>query len=208
MRRGTSKSTDGIGGNLLGCHWRLASETHETPARCPWHTLLIPVTLYLAALVGCAGYQVGNQSLYPGHIKTVYVPVFESTSFRRNLGERLTEAVAKEIEARTPYKVTGNPGADSVLLGRLVGESKRVVVGSRSGDPTELQVNVNVEISWQDRRGNTLRQFEPIALPPEIVDVGGAGNLVPAVGQSVATSQQKAIERVAQQIVGLMENPW
>ena len=54
----------------------------------------------LAVLAGCASYRVGNASLYPPHIRTVYVPVFESASYRRNLGERLTEAVMKEIEAK------------------------------------------------------------------------------------------------------------
>ena len=49
---------------------------------------------------GCAGYQIGNQSLYPPEIHTVYVPMFQSNSFRRNLGERLTEAVVKEIESQ------------------------------------------------------------------------------------------------------------
>ena len=52
----------------------------------------------LLLLGGCAGYQIGNQSLYPQEIRTVYVPMFQSISFRRNLGERLTEAVVKEIE--------------------------------------------------------------------------------------------------------------
>jgi len=36
----------------------------------------------------------------------------------------------------------------------------------------------------------------------------GAGDVVPEVGQSIATAQQEAISRVAQQIVGLMEKPW
>ena len=73
---------------------------------------------------GCAAYQIGNQSLYPLEIHTVSVPVFQSNSFRRNLGERLTEAVVKEIERRTPYKVVSDPGADSVLTGRIVTERK------------------------------------------------------------------------------------
>ena len=73
---------------------------------------------------GCAGYQIGNQSLYPLEIHTVYVPMFQSNSFRRNLGERLTEAVVKEIEKRTPYKVVSDPNADSVLTGRIVAETR------------------------------------------------------------------------------------
>ena len=68
---------------------------------------------------GCVGYRIGTESLYPCNIHTVYVPVFESDSFRRYLGERLTEAVIKEIELKTPYKVTGDSEADSILSGRI-----------------------------------------------------------------------------------------
>ena len=91
----------------------------------------------LVVWAGCAGYQIGNQTLYPSHIRTVYVPMFESTSFRRNMGEQLTEAVQKEIELKTPYKVVHAPGADSVLSGRIARENKRVVIRSRSGDARE-----------------------------------------------------------------------
>ncbi len=167
----------------------------------------LPILL-LPALAGCAAYQIGNQSLYPAHIETVYVPMIESAGFRRNLGERLTEAVMKEIELRTPYKVTGDPRADSVLQCRLVSDRKRVSVPGRTGDPTQLQVTMQVEVSWTDRRGTALRQLDPVPLPPEIATVTGHANLVPEVGQSVATAQQEAIESLARQIVGMLENPW
>lgn len=164
--------------------------------------------LLLVASAGCAGYQIGNQSLYPAHIRTVYVPMFESTSFRRNLGERLTEAVQKEIELKTPYKVVHDPNADSVLSGRIVGETKRLVVGGRTGDPREVQVNLRVEVRWIDRWGEVIRRAEPIPLPPEVTDVGASANVVPEVGQSVAVAHQQAISRLAEQIVALMEAPW
>jgi len=162
----------------------------------------------LVLLTGCAGYQIGNQTLYPAHIRTVYVPMIESSSFRRNLGERLTEAVVKEIERTTPYKVLGTPNADSVLSARIVGETKRVLIQGRSGDPRELETNLQVQVQWLDRQGQVLRAAEPIPLPPELVNVGASGSLIPEVGQSVATSHQQAITRLAEQIVGLMENPW
>ncbi|HUT12009.1 MAG TPA: LptE family protein [Thermoguttaceae bacterium] len=162
----------------------------------------------LVLLTGCAGYRIGNQSLYPAHIRTVYVPMIESSSFRRNLGERLTEAVVKEIERTTPYKVVGTPNADAVLSARIVGETKRVLIQSRSGDPREFETNLQVRVQWLDRQGQVFRTVEPIPLPPEFVDAGAAGSLIPEVGQSVATSHQQAITRLAEQIVGLMENPW
>src|SRR6266481_1806454 len=84
------------------------------------------VAIVMLAGGGCAGYRFGAASLYPPDIQTVYVPVFESNSFRRNLGEWLTEAVCKEIELKTPYKVVGTPNADSVLTGKITSDTKRV----------------------------------------------------------------------------------
>ncbi len=169
------------------------------------HFILLCGALLLA---GCAEYQIGNQSLYPAGIRTVYVPVFESNSFRRNLGERLTEAVAKQIETKTPLKVVGDPNADSVLTGKIMGETKRVVVPALTGDPREVQVSMVVQVAWTDRQGRILREVGTVPLPPEVADVTGTANLLPEVGQSTAVAQQEAINRVAQQIVGLMEAPW
>ncbi len=163
----------------------------------------------LLLLSGCAGYQIGNQTLYPADIRTVYVPMFDSNSFRRGLGERLTEAVVKEIEAQTDYKVVNDPNtADSVLSGAIVSERKSVLVPDLSGSAREVQVGMTVEVSWVDRKGRLLRENAQVPLPSEIVNISGTGDLVPEVGQSVATAQQKAICRMAEQIVGLMEKPW
>ncbi len=169
-----------------------------------WLALLV----FGLSACGCASYHIGNQSLYPCDIHTVYVPMVESNSFRRDLGERLTEAIVKEIERTTPYKVVNSSHADSVLTVRLVSDDKRVVVPSLTGNAEELQVSVKVQVSWVDRHGRQLRDNKAVPLPSEITDVTGTSNLVAEVGHSVATAQQEAICRVAEQIVGLMEKPW
>ena len=74
---------------------------------------------------GCIGYQVGTGSLYAPDVATVYVPMIESDSYRRDLGERLTEAVVKEIELKTPYKVVNTPNADSILSARLISDTRQ-----------------------------------------------------------------------------------
>src|SRR5262245_65624285 len=79
---------------------------------------------FCISLSGCAGYQIGNRSLYRPDIRTVHVPVIQSESYRRNLGEKLTEAVVKEIELKTPYKVVDAESADSILSLRLVSDSQ------------------------------------------------------------------------------------
>ncbi len=75
--------------------------------------------LYVVAH-GCASYQYGQSARFPRDVQTVYVPMIESDSFRRFLGERLTEAVCKQIEIDTPYKVVNDPNADTVLYVRLL----------------------------------------------------------------------------------------
>src|SRR3954449_13595352 len=84
--------------------------------------------LLLVVSSGCIGYQVGTGSLYAPDVATVYVPMIESDSYRRDLGERLTEAVCKEIELKTPYKVIATPNADSVLSIRLLTDTRKTLV--------------------------------------------------------------------------------
>jgi hypothetical protein len=164
--------------------------------------------LSVALAAGCSGYQFGAQSLYAPHVRTVYVPVFESNSFRRNLGERLTEAVMKEIESKTPYKVVGTPQADSTLSGRIVSDTRRVVVEDRYDQPRKAETELQVAVRWTNCRGDLIRDARSIPFSPDIVTVGGTAPLFPELGQSVATSQQQAIQRVAEQIVSMMETPW
>jgi hypothetical protein len=169
--------------------------------------ILSVAAVLLLAVGGCAEYHFGNRSLFPADVQTVYVPMFESSSFRRDLGERLTEAVVKEIERRTPYKVAG-PGADTVLTGRIVGETKHLLVQTRTDDPRELESNLQVQVSWRNRRGEVIRECPPVPVPADSVLITGTASLVPETGQSVATQQQKAIQKLAEQIVNLMETPW
>lgn len=161
-----------------------------------------------SAVGGCAPYQVGTPSLYSCNVRTVYVPIFESNSFRRGLGERLTEAVQKEIERRTPYKVVSSSDADSILTGRIVNERKQVSVEAPTDEPRELQYYFTVELTWSDRNGAILQSMQPVPVPAALVTAYNDNVFYPEVGQSIATVEQESIQQLARQIVGLMEAPW
>jgi len=167
--------------------------------------------LALASLTfsaGCASYRVGAKSLYAPDIATVYVPMIESDSFRRDLGERLTEAVVKEIELKTPFKVVGTPDADSILSTQLVSDTKRITIENRNDDPRAVEFKMAAQVTWLNRRRIPIQAPATLALPPALLPIGQTSTLIPEVGQSVVTAQQQAIERLAQQIVSTMEEPW
>jgi outer membrane lipopolysaccharide assembly protein LptE/RlpB len=161
-----------------------------------------------AITAGCAGYRVGTRTLYHPQIRTVYVPVFRSESFRRNLGERLTEAVVRQIEAKTSYKVVSDPMADSQLTGRITTETKRMVTLRNTGDPRDTQTKMTVQIEWTDRRGNVVQQGFSVPVPGMLANVSSTAHIIPEAGSSVASSHQKTIDRLAEEIVSQLEIPW
>jgi len=178
-------------------------------ARLAWTALVCAAPLVAG---GCAGYRFGNNTLYAPNVRTVYVPMFQCDSYRTvpavDIGERLTEAVCKEIEKRTPFKVVGSAaGADSVLSGRVVSDTKRMVVESPTDQSRMVEMNYQTLVTWADRGGSVIASGA-VPLPAATVDVGQAAALVPEYGRSVVSTQQEAIVKLAQQIVGLMEEPW
>jgi hypothetical protein len=164
--------------------------------------------LLLAACTGCASYRVGHRSLYRPDVRTVFVPVFESNSLRPNMGERLTEAVIREIEMRTPYKVVATPDADSVLSGKITRESKRVFARNAYNDARGISEELTAQVSWVSRRGDVLMQTTAIPCAPLGLTADADSYLMPEAGQSLSSSQQDAIARLAREIVGQMEAWW
>jgi hypothetical protein len=165
---------------------------------------LLWLSCLVAGLIACAGcrfYQVGNRELFRPDIQTIYVDIFEADTFRKFLGQRLTEAVAKEIELNTPLRIAERGLAQSILRGRIVRERKRVVAETVNDDPRDLQIDYQIEITWTNPVGVPLAE-------PQIIRLGRSIDFVPEGGQSLATAEQELIRRLARQIVQQLEMPW
>lgn len=159
------------------------------------------VMVLMSPAIGCRGYHLGNQYLYRSDIRTVHVMMFESDSYRRFLGPRLTEAVVKEIEMSTPMTITDRHIADSFVRGRLVQDTKSVRGENQFDEPRTLQVGFLVEVDWVDRAGVPLMERQ-------LVRIREDASFVPEGGQSMSTTQQNIIEMVARDIVSQMQSGW
>lgn len=171
-------------------------------------TFLWQAMVAMGCLSGCAGYRWGNETLYRTDIRTVHVPIFQSDSYRRFLAEWLTEAVIKEIELTTPYKVVGAGEADSVLIGRIVRDEKQIVAEDKYDVPRNIDAKLLVEVRWQNSSGNLFGNAAMVPLPDAALQIAEASTFLPEFGQSLTTAQEKVVVELAQHIVGQMENPW
>lgn len=154
--------------------------------------------LALTMIAGLGGCGYSSKSLYSTAYKTIAVPIFGNKTFRRDWELRLTEAVDKSIEARTPYKLTPRERADTVLVGEIVDIQESVLTRRFAANlPRETELVVTVNFTWKDARtGRVLMQRK---------DFMRSATEIPELGERVADAEQLAIERCAQAIVSQLQ---
>ena len=167
-------------------------------------TLISIIVIFVAAalipVAGCGGgYQ--NSWLYPEQVQTVYVEMFDTTSFRRGHEFVLTDAICKRLEAQTPYKIVSDRNiADSVLSGQLGIQSSVLATDRYSAKPIEQETLVNVRVTWKDlKTGRLLIDGEKVYASNSYSD---------PLGQTFEYSINRAVNKVAVRVVELMETPW
>src|SRR5687768_11387625 len=122
------------------------------------------VVIALVMMLSGCGYKGGADSegyqwssLYRQDVRTVAVPIFTTRSFDRGAEFNLSQAVVKQIEATTPYKVVPRERADTILEGQVVD----VQVGTLSTDtdaavPQEQMLGLTIDFTWKDLRSGRI----------------------------------------------------
>jgi hypothetical protein len=201
---------------------------------------------------------------YDCSIHTVRVPIFDNRTFRRGLEFDLTEAVVRDIQLHTPYRVVGfDQPADTELQGRIIIGTKGILNVNQLGEVREAETAITVEVAWVDLRTGDLlsrpgrrygeQRAEPLIPPtlpnvvpgtlqptiitppsaplgpnmaaadssplppampnldaprPAVIRLRTVGTYVPEVNGSITTGFQQAVDKMAVQIVSMMEKPW
>ena len=168
----------------------------------------VAVALAAVGTPGCILFGYTPASLNRPDVRTVHVPVFEMDGYRRDIEYMLTEAVQREIETRTPYRLGDAATADTVLSGRILQVRKDVLGETRNDDPRELQLGIGMEVIWLDRRSGQVLNRRTVTLGPEFRQQLAQAEFAPELGQSLATATHDAVQRLADQIVDLTEEDW
>jgi len=149
---------------------------------------------------GPGGYS--NQSLFPGDVTSIYVKMFDNRSFRRGVEYELTDALAKRIEAETPYKIVSNTDrADTVISGQIVSIAESVLTSERqTGRALEKQLQLRAVVDWKNLKTGELLI--------DNISVSATATFSQWQNQGFAYASALAANNLARRIVELMEKEW
>ena len=142
-------------------------------------------------------------SVFPDGITSVAIPIFKNETFVRGVEFDLTDALIKEIESRSPYKVMAEARADTVLIGEI----RKIELDQLSKSPLtglseEVIVSVTIDFEWKD-----LRTGRPIIVRKNFT---GYGLFVPSqpTGESIQLGRFAAVQHLARDLVNELQAQW
>lgn len=164
--------------------------------------LVIVMSLWVMAVItaGC-GYT--SKEFFPDTYRTVSAPIFENRTFYRGIEFELAEALTKQIELRTPYKVVAPGVAQTILEGTITNIQQSQLSRFRDGGvPQELELTVTVDFRWKDLgSGELIRDRRGFQAVGRYIPTAG-------VGEPFEVAQHQAVQRLARDIVSTMQADW
>ncbi len=121
----------------------------------------------LFLVLGCGYHQVGAAAHVPGNVRTLAVPIFVSKVQAFQTETVFTQAVVRELNTRTGYKVmTGGDGSntDAVLRGTILTETvSPLTYDSSSGQTSSYVVSVTAKVQLLGHDGAVLYENDAFA---------------------------------------------
>lgn len=141
-------------------------------------------------------------SVHAADIRTIEVPMFENNSFDTGIEPLLTEALVKEIQRSTPWRVV--PGTGDTRLEAAVREAgySRLSRTPGTGLTQEGLRDLIVDFVWRDNRtGDVLATRRGMRVYSAFVPQRG-------VGEPADVGQWNAAEELARAIVQELRSTW
>jgi outer membrane lipopolysaccharide assembly protein LptE/RlpB len=108
-------------------------------------------------LTSSCGYHTAGHSVQMPGLRTIAVPTFANETQAYRVEQVLTNAVVRELNTRTKYRVITGGDADARLRGRvLVVNASPLTYDSQTGRASSILVTVNVDVDLIDRSGKVL----------------------------------------------------
>jgi outer membrane lipopolysaccharide assembly protein LptE/RlpB len=127
--------------------------------QCAAARFLAALALGTALSTGCGYHTVGSTVQLPQNIRTIAIPGFVSQTQTFRVEQLLTDAVVREFDARTQYRVIHNTkgDADAVLKATVLSASANpLAYDSTTGRAVSALVTVSIRVTLTERDGKVL----------------------------------------------------
>ncbi len=160
------------------------------------------VLLVLLCLVGCQSMGYSNESLFPQDVRTICLKMFDNRTFWRNIEYDLTDALAKQIESKTPYKIISDQDlSDTTMTGQITKVYQNVLMTDRdTGDDLQMEMTVHALVTWKNLKTGDLLC--------DNLEVVASGSYSTPLGQNQGYASTLTANKLAAKVVELMENKW
>ena len=162
---------------------------------------LLVMLLTLCGCAGAKGWKAG--STLPTKYRSIAVPIFQNSSYDRQIGYQLTEALQKRLQQVSPYAIAGEGAADTMLRGKVVKVDIRQISQSLgTGLSEEMGYTLTVDWEWVD-----MRTGKPIAAQNGFASSGMVVASRPQA-EPLDLARYGAVQRLAEDIVANMQADW
>lgn len=143
------------------------------------------------------------EGAHDSSVRTVAVPVFQNPTYSRTLEVELTDAIIKEIQRSTPWRVTREGNANATLAGTLSDSTlRRLATNSGSGLVQEMEVTLTVDFEFKDNRtGKVLVGRRNFSASESFIPTTG-------IQERIEAGQHATIQRLAKDIVAELRSAW
>ena len=157
----------------------------------------------VSALTGCSaikGYS--NETLFPQDVSSVCLQMFDNRTFRRGVEYELSDALAKRIEADTPYKiVSSSDRADTIISGQITSIREIALSTEREmGTVLEKELEIRAVVNWKNMKTGELLM--------DSRSVRASSTYTAYQMQDFKYASSLAANNLARKIVELMESKW
>lgn len=163
-------------------------------------SLIAAVVVSFCGCGGTGGYS--NESLFREEVSSVCLEMFDNLSFRRGVEYELSDALAKRIEAQTPYKIISDRDqADTLISGQIMQIGEFALTAERqTGRALEKEVQLTAVVNWKNlKTGELLLDSKSVTASASYSEWQNQGF---DYGATLAANN------LAKKIVELMEKQW
>jgi len=145
--------------NRLHSRGRAALQGRVSRHKSIW--ALAPVVVLAFVATSCGYHTVGHADALPPNIRTIAIPGFVSHSQTFRIEQLLTDAVVREFNTRTQFRVVHDTKQDSdaILKATVLSASATpLAYDSQTGRAASALVTVSIQVTLTDRDGKVLFQ--------------------------------------------------